>query len=94
MTHFPDHAQDLWSRFVLDRIVQFLNSEGLHSGLLTLWAVDRTAHLGDFDFSHDLMRLTVKYFLTRNSSQVSNILRTAQLLQRIERCFHYVVWIA
>ena len=54
VTHLSDHAQNLWCGLVLDRIVQFLNSEGLNGGLLTLGAVDRTAHLGDFDFSHGI----------------------------------------
>jgi len=53
VTHGSDHAQDLRSRIVFDRIVQFLNSEGLNRGLLTLGTVDRAAHLGDFDFSHN-----------------------------------------
>ena len=52
VTHLSDHAQYLWRSLVLDRVVQFLNSEGLNRGLLTLGAVDRAAHLGDFDFSH------------------------------------------
>jgi hypothetical protein len=38
---------------MLNWIVQFLDAKGLDSGLLTLWAVDCTPHLGDFDFSHD-----------------------------------------
>jgi hypothetical protein len=54
VAHLLDHAQNLWCSLVLDRIVQFLNSEGLDGGLLTLWAVDRAAHLGDFDFSHGI----------------------------------------
>lgn len=54
VAHLLDHAQNLWCGLVLDRIVQFLNSEGLDGGLLTLRAVDRTAHLGDFDFSHGI----------------------------------------
>jgi len=54
VTHLSDHAQNLWSGLVLDRIVQFLNSEGLNRGLLTLGTVDRAAHLGDFDFSHGI----------------------------------------
>ena len=52
VAHLLDHAQNLWCGLVLDRIVQFLNSEGLDRGLLTLGAVDRAAYLGDFDFSH------------------------------------------
>ena len=54
VAHLSDHAQNLWCGLVLDRIVQFLNSEGLNGGLLTLGAVDRTAHLGDLDFSHGI----------------------------------------
>ena len=54
VAHLSDHAQNLWCGLVLDRIVQFLNSEGLNGGLLTLGAVDRAAHLGDFDFSHGI----------------------------------------
>ena len=52
VAHFSDHAQNLGRGLVLDRIVQFLNSEGLNCCLLTLGAVDRATHLGDFDFSH------------------------------------------
>lgn len=53
VAHFAHHAQNLGSRFVFYRIVEFFDAERRDGRLLASGAVDGTAYLGDDDFCHD-----------------------------------------
>jgi hypothetical protein len=53
VAHFAHHSQNLGGCFVLNWVVELLDSERLNGRLLTSRSVDGAADLGDDNFSHD-----------------------------------------
>ena len=75
VTHLAHHSQNLGGGFVLDRIVQFLDSESLKRQFLALRSVDGAAHLGDLDLGHGAHPLNTRCTDMPRKSATSDALR-------------------
>ena len=89
--YFAHHSQNLGGCFVYNRVVHFTDAQCGHCGLLACGTIDRTAHLCDFNLSHNVSLSTVKNLRYGNTALTCNFIHVAQLMQGFKSSFYQVV---